>query len=195
MKTIVFFILIGSLIGISVWFFLRETVPPTPAPGPVSIEVDWGREKRTEKILSSGERFGEITLTSALELTTVYPHAADVAERYFERMKLSFQGRGQLDGREMVIRCGVVVWPSVIPGEVLTITFPRIEEVSCHLFDALSGTKANVDVKLLETHVRNEISKLVLRFDDVQGIEAGTVDSSTRLWVRTDGLEFVPCKR
>lgn len=194
MKTIVFSLLIGSLIWISVWFFLR-TVPPPPPPDPVSIEVDWGKEKRTEKILSAGERFGEMTLTSALELTTVYPHAADVAERYFTRMKLSFQGRGQLDGRELVIRCGVVAWPSVIPGEVLTITFPRIEEVSCHLFDALSGTKVNVDVKLLETYVRNVIPKLALRFDDVQGVEAGTVDSSTRLWVRTDRLEFVPCKR
>ena len=136
-----------------------------------------------------------MTLTSALELTTVYPHAADVVERYFERMKLSFKGRGQLDGREMVIRCGVVAWPSVIPGEVLTITFPRIEEVSCRIFDTLSESKVNVDVKLLETRIRNEIPKLTLRFDDVQGIEAGTVDSSTRLWVRTDGLEFVPCKR
>lgn len=194
MKTTVFLLLIGALIGISVWFFLRNPVLPPPSPGPVSIEVDWGRGKRTEQILSAGERFGEMTLISALELTTVYPHAADVVERYFARMKLSFQGRGQLDGREMVIRCGVVAWPSVVPGEVLAISFPRIEEVSCHLFDALSGTKANVDVKLLETRIRNEIQKMVLRFDDVQGIEAGTVDSSTRLWVRTDGLEFVPCK-
>lgn len=194
MKTTVFLLLIGALIGISVWFFLRNPVLPPPSPGPVSIEVDWGRGKRTEQILSAGERFGEMTLISALELTTVYPHAADVVERYFARMKLSFQGRGQLDGREMVIRCGVVAWPSVVPGEVLAISFPRIEEVSCHLFDALSGTKANVDVKLLETRIRNEIKKMVLRFDDVQGIEAGTVDSSTRLWVRTDGLEFVPCK-
>ena len=194
MKTTVFLLLIGALIGISVWFFLRNPVLPPPSPGPVSIEVDWGRGKRTEQILSAGDRFGEMTLISALELTTVYPHAADVVERYFARMKLSFQGRGQLDGREMVIRCGVVAWPSVVPGEVLAISFPRIEEVSCHLFDALSGTKANVDVKLLETRIRNEIKKMVLRFDDVQGIEAGTVDSSTRLWVRTDGLEFVPCK-
>lgn len=194
MKTTVFLLLIGAFIGISVWFFLRNPVLPPPSPGPVSIEVDWGRGKRTEQILSAGERFGEMTLISALELTTVYPHAADVVERYFARMKLSFQGRGQLDGREMVIRCGVVAWPSVVPGEVLAISFPRIEEVSCHLFDALSGTKANVDVKLLETRIRNEIKKMVLRFDDVQGIEAGTVDSSTRLWVRTDGLEFVPCK-
>lgn len=189
-----FCFLIGSLIGISAWFFFRGPVPPPPPPGPVSIEVDWGNEKRTEKILSAGERFGELTLTSALELTTVYPHAADVAERYFERMKLSFQGRGLIDGRELIVRCGVVAWPNIVPGEVLALTFPRIEEVSFRLFDALSESKVNVDVKLLEEHVRNEISKITLRFDDVQGVEPGTIDSSTRLWVRTDGLEFIPCK-
>ena len=185
--------LLGGVIAVGVvaWLVGSGVPPPPPTPPSEKIEhvpVVWENVPRMAKtVLTKGDAFGDLTLTTPLAMKSIYPHSKSLSERYPEQMKLIFEGRGKKGESELRVCFDVVAYPSVVAGDELTLVFTNFVPLASETFDVASGKKIDASVSALETAAKNALSSYVLRIEGVPGFAADNLP--TRIWVRNDGLE------
>lgn len=179
-------VILGVVVG---WFLWKSPPRSLSMPTLAFVEVDWTKEVPSAECLRPGECLGTIAFSSPLELKDVYPYSDDVAERYFTRLKLSFEGSGRLGETNVIVRCEAVACPRLVPGDRLAIGFRQVEKVSSCLFDKQFENRVDADTQGVESRVREEVLGMTLYFDK-EGVPPEAADSLVRIWVRTDGLEY-----
>lgn len=189
-KVMVVVVGIAVILGMVIGWLLRSPSRHSSLAQPLTfVGVDWSKEVFSEKCLTPGAHLGAIEFASPLELKGIYPYSDDVAERYFTRLKLSFQGEGRVGGSNAVVRCEAVAYPRFVPGDRLAIGFRRVEKVGCFLFDKQSESRIDADTQAVDARVREDVLGMILRFDQ-EGVPSEAANPSVRIWVRTEGLEY-----